>query len=58
MTRRLIRRREFEIAHLEYEQIAAKLKKLVEVDFVKLQHKLDKAGVPWTPGRQIPKPKK
>ncbi len=51
-------RREFQIAHLEYEQMAAKLKKLVEVDFVKLQHKLDKAGVPWTPGRQIPKPKK
>ena len=47
-------RREYEIALEEYQEIHGNLKTLIEVDLVKLQRKLDEAGVPWTTGRAIP----
>ena len=45
---------EYDIARDRYDEAAKRLKKLIEVDFVKLQQKLDEADVPWTPGRRIP----
>ncbi len=49
-------RRQFDIAKEEYADIRKALRNLIEEDFAKLQQKLDKAGVPWTPGRKIPEP--
>jgi hypothetical protein len=51
-------RQDFEIAKEEFEAQINQIKKLIEVDFVKLQKKLEKAGLPWTSGRPIPKFKK
>ena len=48
-------RRDYEIGREQYEDVAGDLKKLIEADFMKLKQKLDKAGVPWTPGRSLPK---
>ena len=51
-------RREYVIGQEQYEDVVGKLRALIEVDFKKLKQKLDKAGVPWTPGRRIPEIKK
>jgi hypothetical protein len=48
-------RKDYEIAKEEFEDIYGRLKQLIETDFVKLQKDLETAGVPWTPGRPIPR---
>jgi uncharacterized Zn finger protein len=45
---------DYQIAKQEFEAALGQVKKLVEVDFVKLQKKLETAGLPWTSGRPIP----
>ncbi len=45
---------DYQIAKQEFEAVVGQVKKLVEVDFVKLQKKLETAGLPWTSGRPIP----
>ncbi len=47
-------RQQFEIAKQEYEAAIGGIQKLVDVELPKFYDKLDKAGVPWTPGRGIP----
>ncbi|MGE3805420.1 MAG: glycosyl hydrolase [Gemmataceae bacterium] len=47
-------RREYEIAREDHELLAKRLNTILEVDFVKLKESLDKAQIPWTPGRKIP----
>ncbi|MHC4244696.1 MAG: hypothetical protein ACYSU4_19980, partial [Planctomycetota bacterium] len=47
-------RGDFEIAKEEFEALVGLIKKLVEIDFVNLQKKLETAGLPWTSGRPIP----
>ena len=51
-------RQDFKIAQEEYDAIIGQLKELIEIDFVKLQEKLEEAGLPWTSGRPIPELKK
>ena len=51
-------RADYQIAREEFQEVYGQLKKLIEVDFVNLQKKLEAAGLPWTPGRPIPKLKK
>ena len=48
-------RKSYEIAADEFSALLGDLTKLVETDVVALSQKLDAAGVPWTPGRGIPK---
>jgi photosystem II stability/assembly factor-like uncharacterized protein len=48
-------RRGYAIAAGEYQKLRSSLTKLIEIDFAKLQHKLDKAGIAWTSGRSVPK---
>ena len=45
---------EYQIAKQDFEAVFGQVKELVEVDFVKLQEKLEIAGLPWTSGRPIP----
>ena len=47
-------RQQFEIAKQEYEAAIGGIQKLVDVELPKFYDKLDKAGVPWAPGRGIP----
>jgi len=41
----------YEIAGDEFTGVLAKLRTLLEVDLVKLQDGMERAGAPWTPGR-------
>ena len=45
---------DYQIAKEEFEDVFGQVKELIEVDFVKLQKKLEMAGLPWTSGRPIP----
>lgn len=47
-------RRQFEIAGEEYSEVIGDLRSLIENDVQALFKKLDEAGAPWTPGREIP----
>ncbi|MHC4073086.1 MAG: hypothetical protein ACYTGS_13800, partial [Planctomycetota bacterium] len=47
-------RQDYEIAKEEFEAVLDPVKKLIEVDFVRLQKDMEAAGLPWTPGRPIP----
>ncbi|MHC4330212.1 MAG: VPS10 domain-containing protein [Planctomycetota bacterium] len=47
-------RQDYEIAKEEFEAVLGPVKKLIEVDFVRLQKDMEAAGLPWTPGRPIP----
>jgi len=47
-------RRQFEIAREEYDAVIAAIRAVVETDLEALKRKLDEAGAPWTPGREIP----
>ena len=47
-------RQDYEIAKEEFEAVLGPMKKLIEVDFVRLQKDMEAAGLPWTPGRPIP----
>lgn len=49
-------RQEFAIARQQYGSLAPNVTRLLEVELVELQKKLDQAGVPWTSGRPVPKP--
>lgn len=48
-------RRQYEIVHEQFEAAVADLRTLVDKDLPRLYKELDEAGVPWTPGRTIPK---
>jgi len=48
---------DYRIGREEFHELYGRLKKLIEGDFVNLQKKLEAAGVPWTPGRAIPRVK-
>jgi hypothetical protein len=41
----------YEIAGDEFTGVLAKLRTLLEVDLMKLQDAMERAGAPWTPGR-------
>ena len=45
---------QYDIVVQEYEDVADKLKELIEADIPAINEKLDEAGAPWTPGRKIP----
>ncbi len=47
--------RAFEIAATQLEEALEELREAVEVDLPALNAKLDDAGVPWTPGRKLPR---
>ena len=38
----------------EYQGVAEQVSQLLDVDLPALNAKLDAAGAPWTPGRQVP----
>lgn len=48
-------RRQYEIARDEFEAAVSDLRQLLNKDLPALQKELDAAGIPWTPGRRIPK---
>lgn len=48
-------RRGFRIASQQYASAYRELKSLIEEQLASLKQKLDKAGVPWTSGREVPK---
>ena len=48
-------RRGFRIASRQYEDAYRELKSLIEEQLTALKQKLDKAGVPWTSGRKVPR---
>ena len=45
--------RSVEIAVAEFVELRAELDRLLSVDLVELEKKLDEARVPWTPGRKV-----
>ncbi len=47
-------RQQFEIAKDRFNKIKKDIRKVVEVDLEQFEKKLDKAGLPWTPGRRLP----
>jgi hypothetical protein len=49
-------RQEFAIAQQQFQSLAPKVARMLEIELVALQKKLDQAGVPWTSGRPIPMP--
>ncbi|MFQ5691121.1 MAG: glycosyl hydrolase [Gemmatimonadota bacterium] len=48
-------RRLYEIASQEFTDVSEGLRQLIEVDLPALEGRLDAAGVPWTPGRRVPR---
>ena len=48
-------RRSYDIALAEFSVIREDLHRLLDVDLVNLEARLEEAGVPWTPGRPIPR---
>ncbi len=46
--------RQYDIVRDEFEQALAMIRKLVDEEIPALNRKLDEAGAPWTPGRDIP----
>lgn len=47
---------QFELAKEEFAAVRSQLDRLRNEDLPALEAKLDAAGVPWTPGREIPQP--
>ncbi len=47
-------REQVEIARREFATVAKDVKKLLEVDLLAFEDKLNEAGIPWTTGREIP----
>jgi photosystem II stability/assembly factor-like uncharacterized protein len=47
-------KRNFEAAAAEFPALLEKLRKLIEVDYSKLEKEMEAAGAPWTPGRGVP----
>ena len=48
-------RQQYEIALEEYGEVIDTLKGVIESELPKFQEELENAGIPWTPGRPIPK---
>ena len=48
-----LQRESLAIGRRLYDDVAAQLTKLVDVEYAALKDALDRAGVPWTPGRGI-----
>ena len=48
-------RRNLEIAAEEFRGVIDELTELVEVSLPALEDRLEEAGVPWTPGRGVPR---
>ena len=48
-------RKNYEIAAEEFSAVLDELRALVEIQLVALEERLEEAGVPWTPGRRVPK---
>ncbi|UCF40689.1 MAG: glycosyl hydrolase [Gemmatimonadota bacterium] len=48
-------RRNYEIASEQFGEIVDDLRQLIEVDLVAFEQQLEAAGVPWTPGRGVPR---
>ena len=48
-------RRSLQIAEDEYAAVYRELDNLINGEFDALQEALEKAGVPWTPGRGLPR---
>jgi hypothetical protein len=46
---------DYRIAQEEFDAVLGQLGPCIEKDFAKLQADLEAAGLPWTPGRPIPK---
>ncbi|MCF7976165.1 MAG: glycosyl hydrolase, partial [Phycisphaerae bacterium] len=46
---------DYRIAQEEFDAVFGQLEQCIEKDFVKLQADLEAAGLPWTPGRPIPR---
>jgi DNA-binding LacI/PurR family transcriptional regulator len=51
-------KRNYEIAAEAFEKLLEDLRQIIEVEMKKLGVELEEAGVPWTPGRGVPKWKK
>jgi photosystem II stability/assembly factor-like uncharacterized protein len=47
-------RRQYEIVAAEFETLLVEMRKFIEVDLPAFEQKLEDAGAPWTPGRNIP----
>ncbi len=50
----LTHRRQYEIAREEFESVSDRINDVLNNDVPALKQKLDEAGAPWTPGREIP----
>jgi photosystem II stability/assembly factor-like uncharacterized protein len=48
-------RMSYRIAADEFSEVYDDLRQLIEVDLVALEDRLEAAGVPWTPGRKLPR---
>ena len=47
-------RESLQIARNEFNAVQASLRQLIDVDYESLKVALDQAGVPWSPGRELP----
>ncbi len=47
-------RQQFEIAQEEFAEVVDELKSVLDDDYEALKSAMDDAGVPWTPGRELP----
>jgi hypothetical protein len=48
-------RRNYEIASQQFGAMVGDLRQLIEVDLPAFEQRLEEAGVPWTPGRGVPR---
>ncbi|MFC1696135.1 hypothetical protein ACFL1C_08435, partial [Pseudomonadota bacterium] len=46
--------RSFEIAEQKFNEVAGGIRQIIDVRMPALRKELDRAGVPWTPGRGVP----
>jgi hypothetical protein len=47
-------RNQYEIGRKQYQEVAHELKAILDAQYQPLLRKLDQAGAPWTPGRELP----
>ena len=47
--------RSYDIAAAAFEGVLRRLRTLVETDLARLYEAMEAAGVPWTPGRGVPR---
>jgi photosystem II stability/assembly factor-like uncharacterized protein len=52
------RKHNYELAASAFAKLLEKIRQVIDVELLKLEEKMEAAGLPWTPGRKVPRWKK